>query len=106
MNAIRRLLAVVSLSLTLWVSAAQSGTVAPAEKPYKVHTTGKQLTIKSNNTIKNVMLWTTGGYRVVEQKEINAHFFIVNIPVHQKTFFLMIGLSNGRIYTEKIGLSE
>lgn len=102
MNAIRRLMAVVSLSLIVSAAAAQPTN----EKPYKVLSSGKQLTIKSNSNIRNIMLWTTGGYRVVEQKEINANSFIFNIPVNQKTFFLMIGLSNGKIYTEKIGLGD
>ena len=40
----------------------------------------------------------------IEQKEINNSNFVVNIPVNQRSFFLMIGLSDGKIYTEKIGL--
>ena len=50
------------------------------------------------------MLWTTGGYREVEQKEINNNSFVINIPENQQTFFLMIGLSDGKIYTENIGI--
>jgi hypothetical protein len=52
------------------------------------------------------MLWTTGGNRVVEHKEINTNSHVLNIPVSQKTFFLMIGLTDGKIYTEKIGLGD
>ncbi len=73
-------------------------------KPYRLLTQGRQITIKSNTYIKHVMLWTTGGNRVVEQKEINKQSFAVDIPVNQKNFFLMIGMSNGKIYTEKIGI--
>ncbi len=115
MNAIRlrgpvgRLLAIISLSVIVVAAQAQQANSESAKKeikPYKILTSGKQITIKSTRDIKHVMLWTTSGYRVVEQKEINNSFFVLNIPVNQKTFFLMIGLNNGKIYTEKIGIKE
>ncbi|MBS1761057.1 MAG: hypothetical protein JST23_13135 [Bacteroidetes bacterium] len=73
-------------------------------KPYKVLTSGKQLTIKSEKMIQHVMLWTTNGDRVVEQKDINEKSIVVNVPINRKTFFLMVGLENGKVYTEQIGL--
>jgi hypothetical protein len=106
-NAIRRLVAIVSLSVmvvTLQAQPVNSELVKKEAKPYKLLTSGRQITIKSTKEIKHVMLWTTSGYRVVEQKEINNSSFVVNIPVSQKAFFLMIGLSDGKIYTEKIGI--
>ena len=109
MNTIHRLLAVASLSLIVTVPQAQPVNQASAKKevkPYKILTSGRQITIKSTRDIKHVMLWTTNGYRVVEQKEINNSSFVLIIPVNQKTFFLMIGLNNGKIYTEKIGIRE
>ncbi len=107
MNAIHRLLAVASLSLLVIGSQAQPGdnsTILKKSKPYKLLTSGRQITIKSSKNIQHVMVWTTNGYRVVEQKGINTTSFVVNIPVNQKTFFLMIGLSDGNIYTEKVGI--
>jgi hypothetical protein len=50
------------------------------------------------------MLWTTGGNRVIEQKEINSISYTFTIPVNQKSFFLMVGLADGKVYTEKIGI--
>lgn len=103
--AIQRLLACVSFVMVVTGATAQVNAVSKQEeKPYKLLTSSKQVTIKSTKTIKHIMLWTTGGNRVVEQKDINASSFIVTIPVNQKTFFLMIGLSDGKIYTEKIGI--
>ncbi|MEO7984688.1 MAG: hypothetical protein ABI688_11465 [Bacteroidota bacterium] len=107
MNATRRLIAVISLSLIVFISQAQPVNDDPLKKeprPYRLLSSGKQITIKSTKDIKTVMLWTASGYRVVEQKEINNSSYVVNIPVNQKTFFLMIGLTNGKIYTEKIGI--
>ena len=75
-------------------------------RPYKILTAGKQVTIKSTKAINHVMLWTTGGNRVIEQKKINSNSYTFTIPVNQKTFFLMIGLEGGKIYTEKIGIRE
>lgn len=108
LSAIRRLYATAFLSFLFFVSGAQPGNVPvnKENKPYKVLTSGKQITIKSTKEIIHVMLWTTGGYRVVEQKEINNSSYTFTIPVNQKTFYLMIGLAGDKIYTEKIGLRE
>jgi hypothetical protein len=102
MKAIQRLIAIVSLLLTVTCVPAQE--VKKETKPYKVLTSGRQLTIKSSKIINHVMVWTTNGNRVVEQKGINGSSFTIDIPVSRNTFYLMIGLANGKIYTEKIGV--
>ena len=103
--AIRRLGAVLSLSLLIFTSQAQPVSADPG-KPYQLRRSGKQITIKSPKGIKQVMLWTSSGNRVAEHKEINNNSWVLDIPVNQKTFFLMIGLKDGKIYTEKIGVAE
>lgn len=107
MSAIRRLLAAASLSVLVIASQAQptgNETNINETRPYKLLTSGRQITIKCSKNIRHVMVWTTSGYRVVEQKDINNNSFVINIPVNQKAFFLMIGLSDGKVYTEKIGI--
>lgn len=97
----------ISLFLVLgFISTAQPSVKEPARqaKPYKLLSSGKQITIRSTKNIKHIMVWTTGGNRVVEQKEINSNNFVLDITAPQKTFFLMIALNDGKIYTEKIGL--
>jgi len=109
LKAINRLMAAVSLTLLVFASQAQPVTNTPATKepkPYKLFTSGKQITIKSSKEIKHVMLWTTGGNRLVEQREINNNSYTFTIPVNGSYFFLMVGLAGGKIYTEKIGLRE
>lgn len=109
LSAIRRLFAVVTLSFLFFVTQAQPDNTPPEKKetkPYKVLTSGKQITIKSLKNIEHVMVWTTGGNRVVEQKNINNSYYTFTIPVNQKTFYLMVGLAGGKIYTEKIGLRD
>ena len=86
------------------VTKAQPLPVDP--KPYKLSTSEKQLMIRSSKPIKQVMVWTSNGNRVVEQKELNSSQVTVNIPVAQKAFFLMIGLHDGHVYTEKIGVTK
>lgn len=106
-SSVRRLLAVAAFSVSFFVSQAQPGdnpSIKKESRPYKVISTGKEITIKSSRNILHVMLWTTSGHRVVEQKEINAASFIFTIPVNDKIFFLMVGLEGGKIYTEKIGV--
>jgi hypothetical protein len=107
LKAIRRLMAIASFSLFVIASQAQPASNDPFKKetkPYKVLTSGKQVTIRSSKEIKHVMLWTSGGNRLVEQKEINNNSFTFTIPINGSYFFLMVGLANGKIYTEKIGI--
>lgn len=104
---IQRLCVAVCFTIICFPINAQSTPPAkpgPLAKPYKVMTSGKQITINSSRNIFNVMLWTTGGNRVVEQKDINTTNYTFTVPVNQKTFFLMISLSDGKVYTEKIGV--
>lgn len=100
-SSVRRLLAAAVLSVSFLILHAQA---KKENKPYKVLSSGKQISIKSNRNIQHVMLWTSSGHRVVEQREINAASFAFTIPVNEKIFFLMVGLEGGKIYTEKIGL--
>lgn len=95
------ILAVTVFSFSFLALSAQP---KKESKLYKVFTSGKQVTIKSSRNIQHVMLWTTSGHRVVEQREINAGSFSFVIPVNEKLFFLMVGLEGGKIYTEKIGI--
>src|SRR5258706_10999649 len=106
-SSVRRLLAVAALSVSFFVSQAQSADIPSIKnesRPYKVFSSGKEITIKSSRNILHVMLWTASGHRVVEQREINATSFSFSIPVNEKVFFLMLGLESGKIYTEKIGM--
>ena len=97
----------ISLFLVLsLISTAQprAGEPGSQPKPYKLLSSGKQITIRSTKNIKHIMLWTTGGNRVAEQKEINTNNFVLEVTAPQKTFFLMIALNDGKVYTEKVGL--
>ena len=95
MNAIRRLLAIVLLSVVVLDLQAQP--FAKETKPYKILTSGKNITIKSTNNINHIMIWTNGGNRLIEQRSINANNYSFTIPINGKFFFLMVGLSNGKI---------
>lgn len=107
MKAVFKLLPVLLFSCMVMATTAQpfaEKNTTTHNKPYKVLTSGKQVTIKSNKQIKHVMLWTTGGNRIVEHKEINNQQCVVQIPVNQKTFFMMVAMGDGKVYTEKIGI--
>ncbi|MDP4261049.1 MAG: hypothetical protein Q8941_00845 [Bacteroidota bacterium] len=76
-----------------------------AGKPYKILTSGKQVTVKSTRDIKNVMVWTASGHRIVEQREINANSFSFHVDnINEKFFFLMIQYEGQKPFTEKIGV--
>lgn len=99
---VNRLLAIVALSVSLQVAGAQPS--KKEVKPYKILTAGRQLTIKSSRNIKNVMVWSNDGHRVVEQKDINSSQVKLDIPISRSSFYIMIEMPGGKVYTERIGL--
>lgn len=104
LKALQRLLAVLLLSLVAFAGRAQSDTGSTRQKPYKVVNNGRQLSIQSKQNLKQVMLWTTGGNRLVEHRDIKDNAISFTIPVNGNLFFLMVGMENGKVYTEKIGI--
>lgn len=106
---IRRLMAIIAITLLSIISQAQPLNTSDNEnerpnKPYKILTSGKQITVKSTKIIKSIMVWTASGHRIVEQKDVNAASFSFNVNVKEKVFFVMIGYEGLKPYTEKIGL--
>ena len=108
---LRNSLAILAISCMAIGSQAQSkGSAASykstenAAKPYRILTSGKQITIKSTKAIKSVMVWTSGGNRVHEQKNINASSYNLRLTVNEKIFFIRVQLTDGNTYSEKIGV--
>lgn len=81
----------------------KTSAVSPA-KPYRILTNGKQITIQSKMDIRSVLVWTSSGHRIVEQKEINAATYKFSFPAREKILFLMLETINGKRFTEKIGV--
>jgi hypothetical protein len=106
---IRGLMIVLVVSCLSIFSHAQPAPVNEVEttginKPYKILTSGKQITVKSTKDIKSIMVWTASGYRILEEKEVNATSFSFIINVSEKVFFVMIRFEGAKPYTEKIGI--
>ena len=99
-----RKIAFVLLFVTPLALTAQTEQAARTNKPYRVLTSGKQITVKSAKDIKSLMVWTASGHRIVEQKELNAPSYGFRIEVKDKYFFMMIQLVDGKVYTEKLGV--
>jgi hypothetical protein len=97
---LRSILAAVCL--LLFIGTVQGQSSAKEIKPYKINIAGRQLTLSSSKMIKQVMVWTTDGNRVVEQKNIDNNTIKIDIPISRRAFFVMISLGNGKIYTEKM----
>ncbi|HUM96385.1 MAG TPA: hypothetical protein PK275_00940 [Chitinophagaceae bacterium] len=103
MKLLMRLCASLFLLVIVDNSYSQPKSQSPP-KPYKVLTSGREITIKSNKDIEYVMVWTTDGDRVVEQKGIKEKSFSTTLPIYRKAFFLMVCFTDKKVYTEKIGL--
>lgn len=73
-------------------------------KPYRILTAGKQVTVKSTEDIKSIMVWTSSGHRIIEQKEVNASSYTFRINVNERIFFVMLELKGDKRFTEKIGV--
>lgn len=99
---IHRFLAILIVACFTVFCHAQVPTAEP--KPYKILTSGKQITVKSSKDIKSIMVWTASGHRILEQKEVNASSFRFNVNVTEKVFFVMIHYEGMKPFTEKIGI--
>lgn len=106
-----RLYAIIFLSVVLSGNLYAQPENEPANpprkeaRPYKILTNGKQVTVRSSKNIRNIMVWTASGHRVVEQKDINAATYSFNVSgMRDKAFFLMIQYDNAKPFTEKIGV--
>ena len=73
-------------------------------KPYRILTAGKQVAIKSTKNIKSIMVWSAGGNRIIEDKNVNAANYNFRITINEKIFFIRVQLVDGKIYSEKIGI--
>jgi hypothetical protein len=80
-------------------------TEKPGPKPYRLLTAGKKITISSKVNVKKVMIWTATGNRVLEQDNINSTNYSHTISINEKIFFVMIETTDGKRFTEKIGLN-
>ncbi len=75
-------------------------------KPYKVLTSGKQVTVKSTRAMKNLMVWTSSGNRIVEQRDLNQSSYSFRADIKgEKYFFLMVQYDGMKPFTEKIGIN-
>lgn len=101
-QSVPRLLGFLVIILSLTAAAAQP--LKKEARPYKILTSGRQLTIKSNQSIRHIMVWTLDGHRVVEQKDINQNQVRVDIPVNRNAYYLRIELPGGKVFTERVGI--
>ncbi len=79
-------------------------TLKQKANPFRITTSGKQITVKSNKDIKNIMAWTSSGHRILEEKNVNTSNYNFRINVNEKIIFLMLQLTDGKVYSEKIGI--
>lgn len=108
---IRQAVAAIAIACSVLATQAQPvGSSSPVKeiektaRPYRILTTGKQVTIKSNKDIKSVMVWTARGHRILEDKNVKAPSYHFRISVDEKIFFVMLQMIDGKTFSEKIGL--
>ena len=110
--AIRNLFTIVAILLCTSFCSAQNSAGSEKENeiavknsnPFRILTSGKQITIKSTKNIKSIIVWAASGHRIVEQKDVNENSYNFRITVNEKVFFVMLQLADGKIYSEKIGI--
>ena len=112
MRTLRQTMAIIAITFLSVLTQAQpisgSDPLNGSErsiKPYRIHTSGKQITIKSTRDIKSVIVWTADGHRIVEHKDVNTASYSFRITVKEKIFFIRLQLADGRTYSEKIGVN-
>jgi hypothetical protein len=108
MHAVTKRFLLIVTCLALYFAAISQPMDEPskkASKPYRILTSGKQVTVKSTKNIKNIMVWTATGHRIVEQRDLNLASFSFNVnAVGEKVFFVMVQYESGKPFTEKFGV--
>ena len=111
MMALRQTMAIIAITFLSILAQAQPSSIDNSvketekfSKPYRIHTSGKQVTIKSTKDIKSIIVWTSDGHRIVEQKDVNTASYSFRITVREKIFFIRVQLADGKTYSEKIGV--
>lgn len=106
-----RLMAIVTLSLIISTAASQTASNSfddsfkKENKPFRILTYGKQVTVKSTKDIKTIMVWTATGHRIVEQTQVNASSYTFNVSgSRERIFFVMVQYEGQKPVTEKFGL--
>lgn len=112
----RYILAVAAFLLCTAFSKAQNDPIPDKDipaitkkspKPFKILTSGKRITVQSinaNNNLKQILVWTSSGNRIVEQHDLDVPTYAFNIPVNEKIFFVLLEMKDGSRHTEKIGI--
>lgn len=78
--------------------------VSNSQKPFRVLTNGKKITVQGNSNISKILVWTSSGHRFVEQTNLNTLNYSFEVPAKENIFFLLVEFVNGKRYTEKIGV--
>jgi len=109
--ALRQAMAIIAITfLPILTQAQPSGIdnsvkeIEKSSKPYRILTSGKQVTIKSEKDIKSIIVWTSDGNRMLEHKNVNANSYTFRITVREKIFFIRVQLADGKTYSERIGV--
>ena len=85
-------------------SSARNTEIHNPAKPFKVLTNGKQITIQSKQNLKSLMVWTSSGHRIVEEKDLKSNSYSFTVPAKEKVIFIMIETAEGKRFTEKMGI--
>ncbi len=86
------------------VKPASENSVSRSKRPFKILTSGRSITIKSTSNLKNIMIWTSQGNRVVEQKDIRQPQFTYNATIRENIFFILVEMESGERFTERVGI--
>lgn len=78
--------------------------IATTNKPYKVLTSGRQITIQSKQSLKSLLVWSASGHRIVEEKQLPSNNYSFTVPAKEKFFYMVIETAEGKRFTEKMGV--
>jgi hypothetical protein len=106
---IRKAVLVFALFSAAYIINGQGNTARNTEinstaKPFKILTNGKQITIQSKQNLKSLMVWTSSGHRIVEEKGLKSNSYSFTVPAKEKVVFIMIETTEGKRFTEKMGV--
>lgn len=86
------------------VSAIARKDFSSNAKPFKLLTSGSQVTVQARQNLVRITVWKSNGQRLLDKEGIASTQFSFTSNNRDRFYFIMLELADGSRFTEKLGL--
>jgi len=73
-------------------------------KPFKLLTSGSQVTVQAKQNLVRITVWKANGQRLLDKEGLSSTQFSFTSNNGDRFYFIMLELADGSRFTEKLGL--